>query len=314
MLTDIRQQMGSELDERQLALTLNSPASIRFCCIDVLRAESTANIKMASYIPPFSSSDLEAVCRVLGDTDRGLSGTQIERFLHEMNLSDQGSGVTKWKRLFNALAEMQNRHHVGNHLIMFINRAMNPVSYARDRESFVWRRDELNVVLAFSGFYVRDDGRVGHTNKATTLDAARARAGRLKAALESRTVHTEVFKYCQAELLDENYFHAVFEATKGVAARIRSLSGLVSDGADLANRAFGGQSPLLVLGPLTTESERSEQRGFSNLLIGLFGAVRNPIAHAPRTEWPMSEQDALDILTMISLIHRKLDRARRSVE
>ncbi|MCM3565608.1 TIGR02391 family protein [Hydrogenophaga intermedia] len=45
----------------------------------------------------------------------------------------------------------------------------------------------------------------------------------------------------------------------------------------------------------------------TNLLIGLFGAVRNPLAHAPKTNWPMSEQDALDILTLVSLIHRKLD-------
>ncbi|WP_232254221.1 TIGR02391 family protein [Achromobacter xylosoxidans] len=43
------------------------------------------------------------------------------------------------------------------------------------------------------------------------------------------------------------------------------------------------------------------------MLIGLFGAVRNPLAHAPKTNWPMSEQDALDILTLVSLIHRKLD-------
>jgi ribosomal protein S19 len=32
--------------------------------------------------------------------------------------------MTKWKRLFNALAGAQNQHQVGNHLIMFINRAM----------------------------------------------------------------------------------------------------------------------------------------------------------------------------------------------
>jgi uncharacterized protein (TIGR02391 family) len=164
-----------------------------------------------------------------------------------------------------------------------------------------------HVVLAFSGFYVRDDGKVGYADKATTLDAARARAGRLKAALESRVVHAEVLNYCRAELVDENYFHAVFEATKGVAERIRLLSGLNGDGADLVNKAFAGQQPVLALGQLTTESEKSEQKGFANLLIGLFGAVRNPLAHAPKTNWPMSEQDALDILTLVSLIHRKLD-------
>ncbi|MGO3743277.1 TIGR02391 family protein [Kerstersia sp.] len=266
---------------------------------------------MATRIDPFNSQYLEAACRVLADTDRGLSGTQIERLLQEIEVADTSPGITKWKRLFNALAGAQNRHKVGNHLIMFINRAMHPVNYARDPATFAWRRDELNVVLAFSGFYVREDGKVGYADKATTLDAARARAGRLKAALESRVVHAEVLNFCRAELLDENYFHAVFEATKGVAERIRLLSGLNGDGADLVSKAFAGQQPVLTLGSLTTETEKSEQKGFANLLIGLFGAVRNPLAHAPKTNWPMSEQDALDILTLVSLIHRKLDGATK---
>ncbi|HBN8564145.1 TIGR02391 family protein [Pseudomonas aeruginosa] len=267
---------------------------------------------MASRIAPFDSQQLEAACRVLADTANGLSGTQIGRLLQEINVPDPSSDMTKWKRLFNALAGMQNKHQAGNHLIQFINLAMNPVSYARDPGAFAWRRDELNVVLAFSGFYVRDDGKVAHSAKATTLDAARARAGRLKAALESRAVHPEVLTYCRAELMDDNYFHAVFEATKGVAERIRILSGLTGDGSELVTQAFMGQQPLLVLGPLTSESEKSEQRGFANLLIGLFGAVRNPLAHAPKTNWPMSEQDALDILTLVSLIQRKLDSVRKN--
>ena len=38
---------------------------------------------------PLSSQHLEAVCRVLADTGRGLSGTQIERLLQEKKM---GSG------------------------------------------------------------------------------------------------------------------------------------------------------------------------------------------------------------------------------
>ena len=68
---------------------------------------------------------------------------------------------------------------------------------------------------------------------------------------------------------------------------------------------------MLAVGPLATESEKSEQKGFANLLIGLFGAVRNPLAHSTKIDWPMSEQDALDILTMVSLMHRKLDVTRK---
>jgi uncharacterized protein (TIGR02391 family) len=65
------------------------------------------------------------------------------------------------------------------------------------------------------------------------------------------------------------------------------------------------------LNSLVSETEKGEQRGFANLLIGLFGTIRNPLAHNPKIEWDMSEQDALDILTMVSLIHRKLDKAHR---
>ncbi len=262
-------------------------------------------------IEPFNSQHLEAACRVLADTRRGLTGTQIERLLQEVHVDDVSPEITKWKRLFNALAAAQNVHRVGNHLIMFINRAMDPVSYARDKEAFEWRRAELNVVLAFSGYYVREDGKVCRATKETTLAGARARAGRLRSILEDRNVHPDVIKFCRAELIEENYFHAVLEAAKGIAERIREMSGLGSDGAELVNVAFSTKTPILRINPLVTETQLSEQKGFANLLIGLFGAVRNPVAHAPRLSWPMSEQDATDVLTLISFLQRKLDAAEK---
>ncbi len=263
-------------------------------------------------ISPFDAQHLEAACRVLADTQLGLTGSQIGHLLQEIKVADVSPDLTKWKRLFNALAGAQNRHQVGNHLIMFINRAMNPVSYARERTAFEWRRDELNVVLAFSGFYIEGDGKVNYSSKVSTLAGARARAGRMRAALENRNVHTEVLKYCRAEYIEENYFHAVLEATKGVAERIRGMSGLGSDGADLINEVFGIKSPILVINPLRTDSEKSEQKGFSQLLVGLFGAIRNPLAHAPKITWAMPERGALDVLTLISFVHRKLDKATKT--
>ena len=70
-------------------------------------------------------------------------------------------------------------------------------------------------------------------------------------------------------------------------------------------------SPIHAINNLSTETDEGEQRGFANLLIGLLGAIRNPLAHIPKIEWDMSEQDALDILTTFSLVHRKLDQAYR---
>ena len=194
-------------------------------------------------------------------------------------------------------------------MIMFINRALDPVSYAMNKEKFSWRRNELNVVLSFAGLAVREDGKVIRIDAETTLKGARARAGVLRAALEDRGAHPEIFKYCRAELVDENYFHAVLEAIKGIAERIRNLSGLTTDGAELVNSAFSVKAPVLVLNSLTTETEISEQKGIGNLLVGLFGAVRNPTAHAPKITWSMTEQDALDVLSLVSFVHRKLDGA-----
>ncbi len=191
---------------------------------------------------------------------------------------------------------------------------MNPVQYTADPAVFGRRRDQLNAVLAFSGISIGDDGRTRWESKATNLEQALGRANRLHAALVSRGVHADVLKFCRAELLAENYFHAVFEAMKSIAAKIRQLSGLTSDGAALVTEAFAlGQSgtPILAINALVTETDKGEQRGFVNLLVGLFGTIRNPGAHNPKIEWPMPEQDALDILTLASLVHRKLDRTRK---
>jgi len=152
-------------------------------------------------IPCFSASHLEAACKVLADTTNGLKGDEIGYILADMGIPDPDSGITKWKRLLNALALAQNTHQVGNQVIMFINRSMSPVRYTTIPELFAWRRDGLNVVLSFAGFCVREDGKVIHSTPETTLEGARARAGRLKSLLEARGTHAEVFNYCRAELL-----------------------------------------------------------------------------------------------------------------
>ena len=86
-------------------------------------------------IQPFNAQKLEAACRVLADTARGLTGSEIGYLLQDCKLTDVSPSMMKWKRLFNALVEAQNEYQVGNHLIMFINRALDPVNYARDKES-----------------------------------------------------------------------------------------------------------------------------------------------------------------------------------
>jgi len=260
-------------------------------------------------LPCFSTSQLEAACKVLGDTANGLSNDEIGHILATVNVADPAAGLTKWKRLYNALAHAQNTHQVGNHLILFINQAMAPARFISQPKLFEWRRDGLNVALAFAGYAINENGQVVHTKKESTLAGAKARAGRLRSLLESRNTHPEVTKYCLAEFLEENYFHAVFEAVKGMAERIRQMSGLGTDGAELVNQVFSTKAPILAINSLETDTELSEQKGIAQLLIGVFGAIRNPTAHAPKIMWAMPEQDAVDIFGILSFVHRKLDNS-----
>ena len=119
-------------------------------------------------------------------------------------------------------------------------------------------------------------------------------------------MHSEVLKYCKAELMQDNYFHAVFEATKGLAQRIRDMTGIHKDGPALVDHVFSVERPVLAMNTLRTETEKSQHKGFAALLKGCFGAVRNPLAHEPKILWK-GEDDASDYLSLISLLHRKLD-------
>ncbi len=262
----------------------------------------------------FRAEDLQSICKILADTSKGLTGSEIEYWLKNGNIPDVSPGATKWKRLYDAFVEFQNKHQFGNHVVKFIIHVMNPVLYTDKPFVFAERRDKLNAVLSFSGMSVGDDGKIRRVEKASNLDEAMARASRLHAALLSRQVHPDILLFCKAELFQENYFHAIFEAMKSITEKIRRLSGASSDGATLVDDAFGfkgGGDPILAINALATESQRGEQRGFVNLLKGLYGTIRNPIAHDPKIEWDTSEQDVMDILTTLSLIHRKLDNAEK---
>ncbi|WP_255361220.1 MULTISPECIES: TIGR02391 family protein [unclassified Frankia] len=106
-------------------------------------------------------------------------------------------------------------------------------------------------------------------------------------------------------------FHAVFEATKGLAERLRQLGGSQLDGAALVDYCFAVKTGSLRINAFRTETEISEHTGFANLLKGVFGTFRNPPAHTPRATagWTITEPDALDLFSTLSLLHRRLDSA-----
>ncbi len=254
----------------------------------------------------FSQAELEAIAGALGDTDEGLQGPEIAMLIATCHMVDPGE-MTKRRRIYNAFAESQNERQDRTRILGFIRHAMKPARYAREPHRFEPLRANLNRALAFVGLVVTEAGAIEKVEQASTLPEAQRRARELRTDLETRGVHPDVLRFCRAELLTNNYFHAVQEAVKSIADKIRGKTGLTDDGAGLVDRALSGTPPLVAINPLSTPSERSEQSGFANLVRGTFGMFRNPTAHEARINWPMTRRDAEDLLSLVSLIHRRLD-------
>ena len=75
------------------------------------------------HVAPFNVQRLEAISRILGDTEGGLTGTEIGYLLRDSRIPDCSPDMTKWKRLLNAFVTIQNEQQVGNHVTIFIKRA-----------------------------------------------------------------------------------------------------------------------------------------------------------------------------------------------
>lgn len=129
-------------------------------------------------------------------------------------ISEQG-GTPKWERALLALKHRQLADGCGDNVGAFLQAVLDPPRFVDRLDEFSELRGRVNTVLAFSGLAVGSDGRLCAVPRARTLPEAQERAGRLRHALTSRQVHPDVLAFCRPELLSENYFHAVLEATKG---------------------------------------------------------------------------------------------------
>lgn len=262
---------------------------------------------MAVKRPTLSGEILEGLSKVLGDTSNGLSNNEITKYLKEVDLPNVFPEGTKWKRIYSAFVTYQNNKNISNNILRFINKSLHPARFVGRNQQYEDTRIELNKRLCFAGLELSESGKFREIESIFTITDAEYRASRFRKKLEQRETHYRIYEFCNAELLNENYFHSVFEAVKSVFEVIRMKSGLSVDGNQLIEQAFSINNPLIQINSLSNETEISEHRGFVNLLKGVTGMFRNTTAHAPKITWQMSEIDALDILTTLSLIHRKLD-------
>jgi uncharacterized protein (TIGR02391 family) len=250
------------------------------------------------------SSTLEDVARVIGDA---YSGTQLERFLEESGIPREYvpafEGGTKWvyvHEVLVALAEggTAQRRAVRNFVGSWLD---NRLHSGPD----VATRDRLARDFARQGWFVREGRLVSGepVYPTPTAAAAVARPARLDA------LHPRIVEVSRQLFEDEHRAAAILQAFIAVNNRVKEMSGRTDlDGVDLMAQVFRPETPVLVLGDLSTETGRNIQTGYHRIFMGVVAAIRNPNAHELFEQ--MSEDEALEQLGLASMLMRRLDQAQ----
>ena len=106
-----------------------------------------------------------------------------------------------------------------------------------------------------------------------------------------------------------HYREAVVNSVIAVFDLLRWKSHLDKDGQQLVTETLALERPRVELADLNTESGRNVQKGFIEMLKGIYLGVRNPGAHTLSSD--LDEKSAAQYLVFASLLADKVDSGRK---
>lgn len=140
--------------------------------------------------------------------------------------------------------------------------------------------------------------------------------------LHLRHLHESLKDQVREYYENKQYGHAADQGAKIYAAKLRELSGSDIDGVALAglfsierDKKKIAKYPAIRISDLNTDSGINIQEGQQSLTRGLMQGFRNPVNHAPMAQVVpsvISEVDCLNILSLISYLATRLDKAEVS--
>ncbi|MCD2257402.1 TIGR02391 family protein [Lactobacillus sp. CC-MHH1034] len=256
---------------------------------------------------------IENISKVLGEYT---TGGKITSMFHALKLVDfdetenRGITTTKWRRLNESITYKCSITKNAKPFFETIEYIMRPQNFL-DKPN-VWHNGlhDINAQLIFYGYELTDAGKIVHIKSVSSFSDAQNRLKSFSNKLDEINIHPEVKKYCQKEFLEEDYFHAVFEASKGLLQRVRNLSELSEDGQQLIDVALNRNRPVILIkgNKLETKTELSQYNGLKELLKAIIFLYRNPQAHIPKLYDSTSVDDAVSAFSVISVAQSILDK------
>lgn len=256
-----------------------------------------------------SDANIESIAKELGEIT---TGSLIKKYIE--NHPIVGFVVlesTKWKILREYFECIQKEYPNSLRIDACLEHFYNPALYIQRPDEYSANVKRMNEVLAFVGVTINPKGKIVAITPAGTIFQAKHRAQSLLQKVEDRGMHTKIKEYCREDLLKDDYYDVVYESVKGIFEHIREITDFHElDGQKLISKVFSADAPWILINSFRTESEKSEHKGFANLLNGLHGHFRNPAAHQLKRSWAKKEAEVLEILAIISYVHRRLENVQ----
>ncbi|NMB97459.1 MAG: TIGR02391 family protein [Clostridiaceae bacterium] len=251
----------------------------------------------------FTSSALEQISKIIGDR---YTGSEITSFFEKCGFPEYvHDGATKWRFVKRVLHQIQNSTYGSYNIVKIIKILCSPEEFYTNAELHRDIINSVNEVIEFYGLRINTDGTITYLrekrSKPSEKDSEDAKL------FASRTLHHEIVKHSKVLFVEGNYFHAVFESCKAFDKYVKEKSCIDKHGTDLMSAALSLKGPLK-LNKQITETEKNEQEGLMHLCMGLMRAIRNPESHEPKLDWNINREDALDILSLISFLYRRIDK------
>jgi len=253
-------------------------------------------------IEQFNLSALEAIAQIIGDRYKGSEITELFKKAGFPEIVHDGS--TKWRFVYAELQDLQKQDYGPHNIAKIIEKLCDPQEYFGNADNYALIVDSINEIVSFYGLKVSENGKIFFDSSVSPkLKSSQKIAEKI---FDERNYHLEVRKHGQKLFVEEKYFHAVFECCKAFEKYVKEKSNIDKHGSKLMSNALSLSGPLK-LNTQTTETEKNEQNGIMHLCMGLTSAIRNKGAHEPELDWPISQEDALDILSLLSFLWRKID-------
>jgi uncharacterized protein (TIGR02391 family) len=246
---------------------------------------------------------LEEIARDIGDT---FTPSQLPRFLRDSGIPEDYlspiDGHDNWAYVLDVLEHLHNGGSAAR----------------RSLREFVaaWLEDRLHdgpspdvrrrilAQLARQGWFAKDGRLVIGEPQIGEIPPLSPVGREARIAAFHPLIRQAAHRY-----IDSNHMGAaILEAFKAVNLRLKELTGLDADGADLVGKSLGGISPKVQIADQDTQTGRDIQTGYQHLFRGAITGIRNPNAH--ELFQPLDDNEALEQLSLASLLMHRLDAAK----